>query len=74
MNREEMKASDEENEFEDVNEYDEYENPNVDLINYYSLLSYFPKNNSVTDLMEKIISFNCSYLTRGLCTISFSFL
>lgn len=54
MNREEMKASDKENEFEDVYEYDEYENPNVDLINYYSLLSYFPKNNSVTDLIEKI--------------------
>ncbi|NNT71320.1 TraB/GumN family protein [Flavobacterium sp. IMCC34852] len=56
LNREEKKASVEENEDEiDYAAYeDEDENPNGDLINYLSLLSYMPKNSSVTDLMEKI--------------------
>lgn len=55
LNREEKKASAEENEYEeDYAAYEEDENPNGDLINYLSLLSYMPKNASVTDLMDKI--------------------
>lgn len=56
LNREEKKASEEDNGYEEdyAYDYEEDENPNSNLLNYLSLLSHLPKNNSATELMGKI--------------------
>lgn len=55
LNREEKKAASEGNEYEEYyTSFDEEENPNNNLINYLSLLSYMPKNTGVSELIEKI--------------------